>query len=213
MIKLLKWLLLAACLSGTPLTTTLAQEEAGALEQAAELLKSRKFSDKSQALDLLAQDAGEQAIKVLQALLKSRLYYVKKGKRLVVIEAKDKVGYRISDALSNEPMGSIGKRKIKKISLNNRLRSQIRGTLAVLDLRSSEPKKRLSAVNQMLAKPSAEYAELIEPMLEQETDGDVRQAMEIVIALGHLSADDKSLRKAAVDTLDGNIHPAVRIGL
>jgi urea transport system permease protein len=213
MIKLLKWLLLTACLTGTPLTTTLAQEEAGALEQAAELLKSRKFSDKSQALDLLAQDAGEQALKVLHALLKSRLYYVKKGKQLVLIEAKDKVGYRISDALSNEPMGSIGKHKIKKISLNNRLRSQIRGTLAVLDLRSSEPKKRLRAVNQMLAKPSAEYAELIEPMLEQETDGEVREAMEIVIALGHLSADDKSLRKAAVGTLDGNIHPAVRIGL
>jgi urea transport system permease protein len=213
MMKLLKWLLLSTCLSGAPLTTTLAEEETGALEQAAELLKSRKFSDKSQAVELLAEDAGKRAAEMLGALLNSRLYYIRKGKQLVIIGEKNDRVYRISDALSNEPMGNIGKRKIKKISVNNRLRSQIRSALAVMDLRSSEADKRLAAVNQMLDRPGAEYAALIEPLLEQERDGEVREAMEIVIALANLSADDRSARIAAVDTLDGNIHPAVRNGL
>jgi urea transport system permease protein len=213
MIKLLKWLLLSLSLTCLPLATTLAQETTGGLEKASELLKSRKFSDKSQAVELLAEDAGERAVEMLDALLNSRLYYIKHGKQLVIIGEKVDEGYRISAALSNEPMGSIGKRKIKKISLNNRLRSQIRSALAVMDLRSPEAATRLAAVNQMLDRPSTEYALLIEPLLEQETDADVREAMEIVIALANLGADDKAVRVTAVETLDGNIHPAIRSGL
>jgi urea transport system permease protein len=212
-IKLFNWLLLAACLTAAPLATTLAEEEAGGLEKAVELLKSRKFSDKSQAVTLLAEDVGERAVGLLKALLKSRLYYIKKDKQLVIIGEKREKGYPVTDALNNQSLGTLSKRKIKKISLNNRLRSQIRSTLAVVDLRSPEAEKRLAAVNQMLDRPSPEYATLIEPLLQQESVAEVREAMEIVIALANLVAEDKNARMAAVETLDGNIHPAVHNGL
>jgi urea transport system permease protein len=213
MIRLINWLLLAACLSAAPLAPTLAEEEADALEKAVELLKSRKFSDKSQAVELLAEDAGEQAVELLKALLDSRLYYIKKDKQLVIIGEKREKGYSVADALNNQSLGTLSKRKIKKISLNNSLRSQIRSTLAVVDLRSPVAEIRLAAVNQMLDRPSPEYATLIEPLLQQEQVADVREAMAIVIALGNLVAEDKNARMAAVETLDGNIHPAVRNGL
>ncbi|MES9970223.1 MAG: urea ABC transporter permease subunit UrtB [Candidatus Thiodiazotropha sp.] len=212
-IKLIKWLLLASLLSGAPLAVSLAEDEIGALERAGELLKSRKFSDKSQAVELLTRDAGEPAVALLKALLNSRLYYIKKDKQLVIIGEKSKEGYQVSDALNHQSLGTLSKRKIKKISLNNRLRSQIRSALAVAELRSPDGEKRLAAVNQMLDRPKAEYAALIEPLLEKESDAEVRDAMAIVIALANLDAEDESARMAAVETLDGNIHPAVRNGL
>ncbi|MGD9172282.1 MAG: urea ABC transporter permease subunit UrtB, partial [Candidatus Thiodiazotropha sp.] len=76
-----------------------------------------------------------------------------------------------------------------------------------------ETEKRLAAVNQMLDRPKPEYAPLIEPLLQEESVAEVREAMEIVIALANLSAEDKNTRMAAVETLDGNIHPAVHNGL
>lgn len=213
MIKRLRWLLLAICFFGLPLTTTPAADMPDALSQAAELLKSGKFSDKSRAVELLAEAGGERTGVLLDALLHSRLYYIRKGKQLVIVGDKGEQGYPVRDALSNEPLGSLDKSKIKKISLNNRLRSQIRSALAVIDLQSAEAETRLAAVNQMLDRPSAEYAVLIDPLLERETNGEVREAMEIVLALANLTADDKAARMAAVDILDGNIHPAVRNGL
>jgi urea transport system permease protein len=213
MIKLCKWLLLIACLTAAPMATSVAQQQAGALEQAEELLKSNKFSDKSRAVELLAEDAGEHSVKILDALLNSRLYYIKQDRQLVIIGEENAEGYPATLALTGSSLGNIGKRKIKKITLNNSLRSQIRSALAVADLRSPDAQKRLAAVNQMLDRPSAEYATLIEPLLQTEKVAEVREAMEIVVALANLGAEDKDLRKAAVEILDGNIHPAVRNGL
>ncbi|MET0071223.1 MAG: urea ABC transporter permease subunit UrtB [Candidatus Thiodiazotropha sp.] len=213
LVTLFNWLLLACLLSTAPLATATTEEEPSVLEQAGELLKSRKFSDKSQAVELLAGDAGEPAMVLLKALLNSRLYYIKKDKRLVVIGEKGKEGYRVSDALNDQSLGTLSKRKIKKISLNNRLRSRIRSVLAVAELRSPDAEKRLAAVTQMLDRPRSEYAALIEPLLAKENDTEVKDVMEIVIALANLGAAEEETRMAAVETLDGNIHPAVRNGL
>ncbi len=213
MITLLKWLLLTVCLSAMPLATALAEASADALEQAAELLKSRKFDDKTQAVELLAADAGERAGRMLKALLDGDLYIANKDNSLVIAGAESDAGYPVSDALSGEPLGQLGKRELKKISLNNKMRRQIRSALAVMDLRHPDAAKRLAAVNQMLDRPSTEYALLVEPLLARESEADVREAMEIVIALANLTSDAKAARMAAVEALDGNIHPAVRNGL
>ncbi|MES9844117.1 MAG: urea ABC transporter permease subunit UrtB [Candidatus Sedimenticola sp. 6PFRAG5] len=212
MTRLLKWILFIAYLATAQVSTAYGVETSGPLNEAIELLKSKKFSDKSKAVDLLATDAGQHAVEILNALLGSKVYYVKKDKRVVTV-TKQGSSYAIADAITNEAIGTVSKRKVKKVSLNNKLRSQIRAALAVMDLHSPDPEKRLAAVNQMLDRPSAEYAALISPLLIGETDTDVREAMEIVIALGNLISDDKQQRMAAVEALEGSIHPAVRNGL
>jgi len=182
------------------------------LNQATGLLKSNNFDDKSKAVTLLAGDASPAAVELLNTLLNGQLYYVKKDKRVVSVVKQDS-NYLISDALSHEEIGNISKRKIRKISLNNRLRSQIRGALSAMDLSSPDADKRLQAVNQLIDHPDSENARLIEPLLGQENNPDVREAMEIVIALGHLVSQDKTERMAAVDALAGSIHPSVKNGL
>lgn len=210
--RLLKWILLIACLTTVPLSPAFAADRGDVLSKAAELLKSKKFSDRSRAVDQLAADGSAQAREILTAFLGSRLYYIKKDKRVVIVEKQGRQ-YSMVDALSKQALGKTEKRKIKKIALNNKLRRQIRSALAVMDLRSPNAETRVAAVNQMLDRPDPKYAALLQPLIEKETDNRVRDAMQIVIALGNLTSADQQLRMAAVERLDGNIHPAVRNGL
>ncbi len=209
---LIRWTLLIASIAIAQPVPLVAAEEGDPLAKAVELLKSKKFSDKSQAIEQLAIDGGKQAKMLLTSLLESRLYYIKKDKRLVIAN-KQGTDYAIADAFTDEALGSLKKRKIKKISLNNKLRSQIRRTLAVMDLRNPDAEKRLTAVNHMLDHPEPARAALIQSIIRDEIDPRVREVMEIVIALEHLRSDDMQQRRAAVDLLDGNVHPAVRNGL
>lgn len=212
MIRFFKWILFAAIMALMQMSPAFAVDENESLSKAIALLQSKKFSDKSLAVEQLAIDGSEQAKVLLNSLLDSRLYYIKKTKQLVFADKQDGK-YTIADALTQEGLGSVKKRKIKKISLNNKVRSQIRSVLAVMDLRSPSVEKRLDAVNQMLDRPNAVNAVLLEPLLNDEKDAQVRETMAIVIALANLSSDEMSKRKAAVELLDGNVHPAVHGGL
>lgn len=206
--RLFIWTLLSACLVIGQMSPAIAAEQSASIETAASLLLSKKFSDKGQAIEILAEDEGEQAMRILGALLKSRLYYVKSDKHLVIVDKSDGE-YSLTDAITQQALGSVSKGEVKKVSLNNKLRIQIRSSLAIVDLRSPNPATRLSAVNQLLDRPDATSATRLQPLLDKETDSEVRDAMKIVIALANLASDDKAERQAAVEVLDGNIHPAV----
>ncbi|TVO71643.1 urea ABC transporter permease subunit UrtB [Sedimenticola selenatireducens] len=210
MAKLITWILLIIGITVVSLNPTYASGHP--IADAAELLKSKKFTDKYRAIELLEAEGSEQAEKILIALQESRLYYLKRDKKLIIL-APDAEPLTATNALTHEDIGPIKKSAAKKISLNNRMRSQIRNVLAMMDLRNPLADKRLAAVNQMLDNPSAESATLIQTLLIDEQVPEIREAMEIVIALGKLTSGDKNERLTAVAVLDGNIHPAVRNGL
>jgi urea transport system permease protein len=206
MIRLFKFLiLLVALIQAIPAM-------AAPPEEALDLLKSRSFDDKARAVDLLADEAGDQSKRLLNALLESDLYYVKKTGQLVFVE-KDGRRYQITDALTGADLGAVKKRKVRKVTPNNSLRRQIRAALAVMDLRHPDAEKRLEAVNQMLDRPDPEQAGLLRELVEKESDPRVRESMDILVALADLQSEDKAARKAAVEVLDDSIHPAVRNGL
>jgi urea transport system permease protein len=206
MIRLLKFLPMLAVLALSMPTI------ASPPEQALELLKSRDFDDKGRAVELLADEAGDQSKGILSAFLDARLFHLKKTEQLVFAESQGSE-YQITDALSGESLGTVKKRKLRKVSLNNNLRSQIRSALAIMDLRNPDAGRRLEAVNEMLDRPDPEQAGLLRRLLEQEVDPKVREPMEILVALADLQSSDKAARQSAVEQLDGSIHPAVRNGL
>ena len=65
----------------------------------------------------------------------------------------------------------------------------------------------------MLASPSPAQAALIAPRLKKETDAGVREAMQLVLALGGLHADDAQTRMKAVADVSDSLQPAVRQAL
>lgn len=212
LVRIFQWLLLISLSATATLVNAAQVVQEETLNTAAALLKSSSFKDKSKAVDLLSAHAGEQAGVILAAFLDNRLFTIKSDKRLVIADSQES-GHAVSDALTNEDLGSITKSRLKVITLNNKLRREIREALALLDLHHPDANRRLAAVNQLLDRPAAEHAQLLQPLLAQEKDDRVRETMQIVTALGALTSSDAQQRLSAIETLEGNVHPAVRNGL
>ena len=89
---------------------------------AVDALKVRNYSDKEQAIVALAEFKDHaRTVVVLRELLNGHLYYRKQDKRVVIVKNGEEE-YELTDAVTDEPLGSVGKRKVKKIGVNNRLR-------------------------------------------------------------------------------------------
>ncbi|MEW8206873.1 MAG: urea ABC transporter permease subunit UrtB [Candidatus Thiodiazotropha taylori] len=208
----IKTVVLLLLLLLVPGTLSFADTSEPKLDQAVELLKGKKFQQKYQAIELLAESASPQAQSILIALLERRLFKLKKTKQLVIAEKQGKT-YKIQQAVSLEELGEVKKRALKKISLNNKMRTLIRSALASFDLKNPDREKRLAAVKQILDKADLDKAKIIRPILAQEQDEEIAESMSIIIALSDLSSDDAKQRNSAVTLLSGNIHPSVRNAL
>jgi urea transport system permease protein len=182
------------------------------LDQAMALLLSDNFDGKSQAITLLGDNGGETADALLQAIVDSRLYYVKKDWRIVFV-AINESKFQLTDALSGEDLGLVSKRKVKKININNRLRKQIRLALSRIKLRDDVVSVRLEAVDSLLGKADADAIAQLESIRETESSADVIDAIDAVIAFTDLTADNTQTQLRAIGRLDGNLNPAVLIQL
>ncbi len=200
---LVRCLLFMLCVGWSSLS---AAEDFDARVQA---LNAGSFTQKADAIERLAGTTSERREPILQAMLEGRLYY-RKSDRQVIIAVSTDGEYRIKSATSGAALGMTGKRKIKKISINNSLRKTLRTALARIHLSSADAAVRHAAVNQMLEGVTPELAAYLRQTLLQETDDDVRGAMQTAIALAELQGDEPIARMQAVLQLEGNLHPVVR---
>ena len=155
-----------------------ATAKAGSLDPALKLLLSSSFDDKSRAIALLGEDGGEIAEALLSAIVDSRLYYVKKDRRIVVVD-KSEAKYRLTDPLSGEDLGSVSKRKVKKISINNRLRGEIRSAISRIKLTHEQASVRLTAVETLMGEADDEDLLQLRSMRESETSAQVIGAIDV----------------------------------
>lgn len=84
------------------------------------------FDVKAQAIKQLAKSDDERIDKLFKALLGGDLYYRKNDKAIVYINNTDE-GYALTEVLGGESLGVVSKRKIKKITVNNKLRQLLSG--------------------------------------------------------------------------------------
>jgi len=186
--------------------------ENAAFERGVEQLKDRSFKIKAEGVDKIAASGHPAAATVLGHLLEGELFFRKSDQRLVVAD-KDGRSYQVKDALTAEDLGEIKKRELDKISLNNRLRGQIRSAIAALNLSSPDANLRLAGVQQLLDKPDPDAVGVARRQLAKETDPAVAEAMRTVIALEDIKAEDPALVLSAIEQLAGNLLPAARNGL
>ena len=176
-------------------------------ESALLLLQDKSYDAKSEAVRKIVSSGHKNARAVLDAMLGGDLFTRKKEKDLVIAK-KEGSQYRITGVVTSEDLGLVKKRGLKKVSINNQLRGQLRGALALLNLQNPHAGKRLAAVNELLDSIDADSAALLRDGLEKESDPDVREAMELGIALGEVTSKDPAVRLQAIAVLDGNLHPS-----
>ena len=178
------------------------------LHVALQALDTKKFKQKAQAIEHLGTLGGPRVLEALEALAKGRLYMREDG-RVVIAERAGKQ-YTVQDAASGRSEPQAGKKELKKIKVNNRLRRLIRDVTGQFALLSDDPNKRIEAADNLIKNPKPQALPLFRQARDRETDDAVRARLEIGIAVLELEADDPSLRLAAATTLAEISDPNIR---
>jgi urea transport system permease protein len=179
------------------------------LDQAFATLLGFDFAAKEAALSQIVASGNPKAYELLSGLVDGNLRVLKRKKRLVMATLQDG-DYQVTDALTGESYGSVSSRKLKRISINNSMRREIRSLLAIHDLESPDAKQRLAAVKTMLDDPEPQYVALLEPRLAKETDASVKSSLNLLLALSNLGSDDDQVRLRSIAKVKDSLEPAVR---
>lgn len=169
-------------------------------------LSVKSFKTKAAAVDKLATISHPRTITVLQTMLDGKLYYRKSDKRVVLTDKKDG-DFLIADAITSTGLESAEKSEFKKISVNNKLRKQLRDAIARLSLYHENNEVRLNAVGQMIKNITPESAKLLRETLDQETNESVLDVIQTGLALFDIDSNDKKTRLNAIKVLGDSLNP------
>ncbi|ANF59221.1 urea ABC transporter permease subunit UrtB [Halotalea alkalilenta] len=173
-----------------------------------ESLGTGSFNDKSEAINSVAASGTPRAGEWLEAMLDGRLQLAGDG-TLVIVASTSGRSLEARAALDGAPMGTIERRELRRIPINNALRVQLRGAIATLDLSAEDPAVRRAAAAGLFGRVDDDLASLIEARLEGEEDESVRAALERALALPRLEHGDVT----AIEALRGSQDNAVRLAL
>src|SRR3569623_540357 len=196
--------LLWLCISAP--SSTAAEE---AFTQQLSALQAGDFAEKAAAVHALAALDDARVLPLLKALLAGDLHYLKGSGRVVFAKETDG-GYRLTDPMSGEALGKADRRELKKITINNALRGQLRGAIARLSLSHKNAAVRLQAVQEIIKDIDADGAAVMRDALQREDDDDVRAAMRTAIAMTEIASEDKATRLRAVSELGESLLPEAR---
>jgi len=146
---------------------------------------------------------------VLEAWIEGRLHY-RRTDNLIIFAKKTDDGYRISDPISGEDLGSLGRKETKKVKNSTPIKAILRPGLAALDLSSTDPLRRLSAAQQLAKKPTGASRALLQQALESETVPENRRAMETATLIATFAVADETTVLDELATMGDRLEPAVR---
>ncbi|MDJ0942783.1 MAG: urea ABC transporter permease subunit UrtB [Kiloniellales bacterium] len=173
-------------------------------------LAEKSNEAKAAAVERLAAGGEERAVAVLQAYLSGRLFRTKDEGRFV-IATRSGGDYLIADAVTGAALGAVGKRALRKIRINNRLRQLVKGKLGSLTLGSPDPAARIRAADAVFRSTRAEMIPALKAALEREDDAAVAARLRRALAATELArSDDTETRIAALRSLADFVDPEVR---
>lgn len=172
-------------------------------------LGTANFKEKVQIVDELVASQNPRVNAVLQAFLDGDLYQRKDSNAVVMGRA---VGsdLQLEDPLSGTPLGEAAKSDLKKITVNNQLRGQLRDAIARLSLFSESAAVRLAAINDVLKNASSDALPLVQKLIKTESDTDIKDRAELAQALIQVAQGEHAERLAAIKRLGDSVHPEAK---
>ncbi|HBC56310.1 MAG TPA: hypothetical protein DCZ03_04020, partial [Gammaproteobacteria bacterium] len=176
-------------------------------------LSARSFKAKTAAIEKLVTLTDVRVLTVLEHLLAGTLYYRKQDKAIVYVE-KVADGLRLYSVMDDSELGVVSSREVKKVSLNNSLRSKLRSEIARLKLQHKNPKVRLQAAKTLQGKIDSEQAALpLREALSKERDKAVSQALKETLAIFDLDSGITPIQFDAVKVLKNSLSQEARVKL
>ncbi|WP_414633255.1 urea ABC transporter permease subunit UrtB [Cellvibrio sp. UBA7671] len=148
---------------------------------------------------------------IIAALQQGNLYAEKSSDPIVAIV--DNSGNYV-DAISGEKIAADAAESLKRVPINNTMRTQLRTVLAALNLNDKNAAVRLDAVNRMIADGvDDDIIALLQERQKTEPDDDVRTAITAAVALMNLQSSEQQVRLDAIQILRGSLQQEVRTAL
>lgn len=202
-------LLIALCL---PLKAV-AQELSALVNQ----LGDASAAEKRELLVQIAQTNDVARSRVFEALSRGALYLNRKNAQVVLGERKG-ARYRTYDLFSGEELETLRRRDVKRVAIDNELRSELQILQAIGKLASQDAETRRSAVDVLLADSGEAAQGALKQRRDRETDLAIRDEIDVGLALATIrgataeNTVEKELREA-LRTLQGRTEPSVRAAL
>jgi urea transport system permease protein len=190
------------------LLLNVAQADNAKLTGALSVLPSGSFDEKAIAISGIVNSGHEATQALLKTLLAGDLFYIKKDKRIVFVKEEDGK-YRLFDAVTNEDLGVVTKRKVKKIGINNQLRGQLKLELSTLALYHPDVGVRLQAIEGMIGKADGETLQKLEGIRSTAQDSRTIDAINAVLSFSLLQTGDTEQQRKAIEELQTNLNPVV----
>jgi urea transport system permease protein len=175
-------------------------------------LSTKDFSAKFNIVEEIVLKNDPKTQFILNSLLEGKIYSIKSTKK-VVFAIKEKNKYTTTGLVSNKPLGIFTKSEVSKIRINNKIRKKIKTSLALLDLTHPDESTRLAAVKSTYKSISKEVFNTMQLLLKTEESEDVKNSMIVVISIYNLNSDNPSERLKAIESLEGNLEPIVKVQL
>jgi len=166
-------------------------------------------AERQAALDELAASGHPDVRQLLEGILGSDLMLHEDSGTIVRV-VKQGRRYDTTRLDGSEAFGTVGRRDVDRLSLNNRLRAHLRTLIAGLGLSSEDAGERLAAVNALVDEPDGIGREQLDTLLTSETDERVRRALSSVRARQLIGSDDPDERREGIDALAADLSPDSR---
>ncbi len=178
-----------------------ASDSVASLQASLGLLKQTSMTARKQAITQLGEGHQPRSLAILHALLVGQLFIIKSTDKMVIAEAQAEQAFTVYEAESNQDLGQFSGAELSKISLTNALRSQVRKLIAELEINAEHPATRLAALKKCDATVDEHLLSIIKARLPIETDAQVKQAIQQVLLLQHMTQGAKGERIAAIKVL------------
>jgi urea transport system permease protein len=148
-------------------------------EQEMKPLTKNSFKTKQKVVEKLVNEYSEheKLLIVLNAMLKSELYFTKYKKEFVLLTKKEGKIYHTTDLFSAKALEPQKKKMFKKVKTNNKLRSVIKAKIAQLSLFSKDKDIRLKSVKNIINNLNTDSIELVTKALKTEKDKEVKEVL------------------------------------
>tara|TARA_Y100000813_G_scaffold69278_1_gene49092 strand:+ start:143 stop:1759 length:1617 start_codon:yes stop_codon:yes gene_type:complete len=179
-------------------------------ETALKQLGDKKFAQVESAVKALGRSDDPRAKPLLATMLKNKLYQMKRSKILVRAEGK-RNDFKTYDVFTGKELASgVKKRELKRIRVNNRIRSTLKNALARIALNDPNPENRKEAAENLREGDPKEVTPLLKQALLDEKSEDVRKSLRFSLATLQLKHPDPEIRRESLSLLSGSLEPEVK---
>jgi urea transport system permease protein len=181
-------------------------------QAAAELTKKVNFRQQEENLVRLASYEDERVYDILYSYSENTLFYIKETKQLVsAINVGD--SYKVTVIMTGEVLDRTSKRGLKKVKSKNSLRKKASEYVAILALKSPKVDIRKSALYEVIEEVDEPTYSILVELKEKETNEEIRELIQVGMAMWEINADDQATRLQAIATLSESLIPEVRVKL